>query len=169
MIVIGIILIVVSILGNMERTVYDERREIPIPPMGTATGWAPLPMPDVMGIADVKVVVEWDDATHWVGVTSKEEAVRCEPDSATKISVKCNGDDIEFEVGGPSDTVTSLEWEVESGIWYVCLGQNSGQISGDSTLSADIVATASITTSAMLALLSIGSCMIVGGLLLGRK
>ena len=56
-----------------------------------------------------------------------------------------------------------------SGIWYVCLGQNSGQISGDSTLSADIVATASITTSAMLALLSIGSCMIVGGLLLGRK
>ena len=169
LLVLGVILIGIALAGSFEYHIIDERKEMPIPPMGTATGWAPLPVPDVMGIADVHVSVTWDDETHWLGVTSIEEAERCEPDSTTKISVKCGGNDIEFEVGGPSGDSRTIEWDVVSGSWYACIGQNSGELSLDSTLSADISVTASMTTSAMIALIGIGGVLIVVGLLLGRR
>ena len=169
LIVIGAILVIIALAGSLQYDVMQERKEIPIPPMGTATGWAPLPIPDVMGIADVHVSVVWDDETHWMGVTSIEEAQRCDPNQETKISIKCSGNDIDFEVGGPSIGSTTIEWDVESGAWYACVGQNTGQLSSDSTLTADIRVTASMTTSAVVALAGIGGALIVAGLLLSRR
>ena len=169
LLVLGVILIGIALAGSFEYRIIDERKEFPIPPMGTATGWAPLPVPDVMGIADVHVSVTWDEETHWLGVTSIEEAERCDPDSSTRISVKCGGDDIEFEAGGPSTGSTTIEWDVISGSWYACVGQNSGELSLDSTLSADISVTASMAAPAVITLIGVGGALIVAGLLLGRQ
>ena len=94
---LGIIILLAALLGSVEYTVYESTEEISMPPMASATGWQPLPIPDVMGVVDLKVTAEWDGA-YWLGVASIEEAQRCDPDSQTKVSITSSGNDIDIEI-----------------------------------------------------------------------
>ncbi len=166
---LGIIILLIAILGRMDYTVYESTEEVSMPPMASATGWQPLPIPDVMGVVDLEVTAEWEGGVYWLGVASKEEAQRCEPDSETKISLTCSGNDIDFEIGGPNTENSEINWKVESGEWYASVGQNSGSFGQVSKLSVSLQATASLSSSAFTVLLGIGGGTMLLGLVLSRR
>ena len=67
-----------------------------------------------MGVVDLDVTAQWE-GVYWVGVASIDEAQRCEPDSETKVSLTCSGNNIDFVVGGPNTDDSEINWKVESG------------------------------------------------------
>ncbi|MAT49345.1 MAG: hypothetical protein CMA27_05890 [Euryarchaeota archaeon] len=165
---LGVIILVIAFLGRMDYTVYESTEEISMPPMASATGWQLLPIPDVMGVVDLEVTAEWE-GVYWVGVTSKEEAQRCDPDPETKVSLTCSGNDIDFEIGGPNTVDSSINWKVESGEWYAAVGQSSGSFTQVSTLSVNLQATASLNAQTFSILLGISGGTMLLGLLLNRR
>ena len=165
---LGIIILLAALLGSVEYTVYESTEEISMPPMASATGWQPLPIPDVMGVVDLKVTAEWDGA-YWLGVASIEEAQRCDPDSQTKVSITCSGNDIDFEIGGPNTENSEINWKVESGEWYAAVGQNSGALGQVSKLSVNLQATASLSSSTFTILLGLSGGTMLLGLVLNRR
>ena len=165
---LGVIILVIAFLGRMDYTVYESTEEISMPPMASATGWQPLPIPDVMGVVDLEVTAEWE-GVYWVGVTSKEEAQRCDPDSNTKVSLTCSGNNVDFEIGGPQSGDNTINWIVESGEWYACVGQNGGTLGQTEDLSVDISVDASLTSSAFFTLAGIGLGLMTLGFILKRR
>ena len=165
---LGIIILLAALLGSVEYTVYESTEEISMPPMASATGWQPLPIPDVMGVVDLEVTAEWEGA-YWLGVASKEEAQRCDPDSQTKVSITCSGNDIDFEIGGPNTENSEINWKVESGEWYAAVGQNSGALGQVSKLSVNLQATASLSSSTFTILLGLSGGTMLLGLILNRR
>ncbi len=166
---LGIIFLVIAIAGKIDYTVYESTEEIPLPPMGSATGWAPLPIPDVMGVVDLEVTASWEGDVYWLGVASIEEAQRCDPDKTTKVSLTCSGNDVDFVIGGPQTGSTTINWFVESGEWYACVGQNGGTLGQTGDLSANIVVNAKLTSSAFFTLMGIGAGFIGLGLVLKKR
>tara|TARA_Y100000588_G_C14130254_1_gene871265 strand:+ start:126 stop:647 length:522 start_codon:yes stop_codon:yes gene_type:complete len=166
---LGFIFLVIALAGSMDYTVHKSTENIALPPMGSATGWEPLPIPDVMGLIDVDVTADWEGDVYWLGVTSKEEAQRCDPDTKTRVSLTCSGNDIDFEVGGPSAAGSAINWNVESGEWYACVGQNSGTFGQTSELSVNLHATASLAPTAFTALLGLSGAMMLLGLFLRKS
>ena len=166
---LGIIFLIIALAGSINYTVYESTEEIPLPPMGSATGWAPLPIPDVMGLVDLKVTTAWEGDSFWLGVASKDEAQKCDPDTTTKISLTCSGNDVDFEIGGPNTENSIIEWDVESGEWYACVGQNSGTFGQTSKLKADVTVTASLTSSGFTALLGISGLTMLLGVVLKKR
>ena len=71
---LGFIFLVIALAGSVDYTVHKSTENIALPPMGSATGWEPLPIPDVMGLIDVDITADWEGDVYWLGVTSKEEA-----------------------------------------------------------------------------------------------
>ena len=166
---LGIIFLLIAVAGKVEYTVYESTEDLPLPPMGSATGWAPLPIPDIAGLVDLEVTASWEGSIYWLGVTSIEEAQRCDPDSSTKVSLTCSGNDIDFEVGGPQSSSTTIDWSVESGEWYACIGQNEGTLGQSNGLLVDIEVNAKLTNTAAATLMGIGIGFIVLGLILKRR
>ena len=165
---LGIIILAIAFIGRMDYTVYESTEEISMPPMASATGWQALPIPDVMGVVDLDVTAEWE-GVYWVGVTSIEEAQRCDPDPETKVSFTCSGNDIAFEVGGPNTDNSKINWKVGSGQWYAAVGQSSGSFGQVSTLSVDLHATASLSAQTFTILLGISGGTMLLGLVLNRR
>ncbi len=166
---LGIIFLLIAVAGKVEYTVYESTEELPLPPMGSATGWAPLPIPDIAGLVDLEVTASWEGSIYWLGVTSIDEAQRCDPDAQTKVSLTCSGNDIDFEVGGPQSSSTTINWSVESGEWYACIGQNGGSLGQINDLSVDIEASAKLTNTAAGILMGVGLGFILLGLILKRR
>tara|TARA_B100001996_G_C18671085_1_gene596761 strand:+ start:125 stop:646 length:522 start_codon:yes stop_codon:yes gene_type:complete len=166
---LGIIFLLIAAAGSGNYTVYESTEEIPLPPMGSATGWAPLPIPDIAGLIELEVTASWEGSVYWLGVTSIEEAQRCDPDSNTKVSLTCSGNDINFEAGGPGSGSTTINWFVESGEWYACVGQNGGTLGQTEDLSANIAVNASLTSSAFFQLVGIGVGLILLGIILKKR
>ena len=108
---LGIIILAIAFIGRMDFNVYESTEEISMPPMASATGWQVLPIPDVMGVVDLDVTAEWE-GVYWVGVASIDEAQRCEPDSETKVSLTCSGNNIDFVVGGPNADDSEINWKI---------------------------------------------------------
>ena len=165
---LGLIFLLIAVAGRFDYTVYESTEEISMPPMATATGWQSLPIPDVMGVVDLEVTAEWD-GVYWVGVASKDEAQRCDPDSETKVSLTCSGNDIDFKVGGPDTEDSRINWMVDSGEWYAVVGQNSGSFGQVSTLNVNLQATASLSAQTFSVLLGISGGTMLLGLLLNRR
>ena len=166
---LGIIFLLIAIAGAGNYTVYDSTEEIPLPPMGSATGWAPLPIPDIAGIVELEVTASWEGSVYWLGVASIEEAQRCDPDSNTKVSLTCSGNNVDFEIGGPQSEDNTINWLVESGEWYACVGQNGGTLGQTEDLSVDISVDASLTSSAFFTLAGIGLGLMTLGFILKRR
>ena len=166
---LGIIFLIIAVAGKMDYTVYESTEEIPLPPMGSATGWVPLPIPDIMGVVDLEVTASWEGEVYWLGVTSIEEAQRCDPDKTTKVSLTCSGNSVDFVAGGPQIDSTTINWFVESGEWYACVGQNSGTFGQTEDLSANIAVNASLGSSAFFALTGIGIGLVALGLVLKKR
>ncbi|MED5271473.1 MAG: hypothetical protein VX613_01130 [Candidatus Thermoplasmatota archaeon] len=166
---LGIIFLLIAIAGAGNYTVYDSTEEIPLPPMGSATGWAPLPIPDIAGIVELEVTASWEGSVYWLGVASIEEAQRCDPDSNTKVSLTCSGNNVDFEIGGPQSEDNTINWLVESGEWYACVGQNGGTLGQTDDLSVDISVDASLTSSAFFTLAGIGLGLMTLGFILKRR
>ncbi|MED5485386.1 MAG: hypothetical protein VYE59_02085 [Candidatus Thermoplasmatota archaeon] len=166
---LGIIFLLIAIAGAGNYTVYDSTEEIPLPPMGSATGWAPLPIPDIAGIVELEVTASWEGSVYWLGVASIEEAQRCDPDSNTKVSLTCSGNNVDFEIGGPQSGDNTINWLVESGEWYACVGQNGGTLGQTEDLSVDISVDASLTSSAFFTLAGIGLGLMTLGFILKRR
>jgi len=166
---LGIIFLLIAIAGAGNYTVYNSTEEIPLPPMGSATGWAPLPIPDIAGIVELEVTASWEGSVYWLGVASIEEAQRCDPDSNTKVSLTCSGNNVDFEIGGPQSGDNTINWLVESGEWYACVGQNGGTLGQTDDLSVDISANASLTSSAIFTLTGIGLGLMTLGFILKRR
>jgi len=127
-----------------------------------------LPIPDVMGVVDLDVTAQWE-GVYWVGVASIDEAQRCEPDSETKVSLTCSGNNIDFVVGGPNTDDSEINWKVESGEWYAVVGQNSGSFGQVSSLTVNLQATASLSGQTFTVLLGIGGGTMLLGLILNRQ
>jgi hypothetical protein len=166
---LGIITLLIALAGSMDYTVYNTTEEIPLPPMGSATGWQALPIPDVMGILELNVETSWESDVYWLGVTSIEEAERCDPDKDTKISFKCSGNNINFEIGGPDLEDSNINWEVTAGEWYACVGQNSGTVGQMSSLEVNIKADATLKSSVFSTLLGVGGLLILLGIIIKRR
>lgn len=166
---LGIIFLIIAFAGSIDYNVYESTEEIPLPPMGSATGWAPLPIPDIMGLVDLKVTATWEGDVYWLGVASLEEAQRCAPDATTKVSFTCSGNNVDFEIGGPQTEGSKINWDVESGDWYACVGQNSGSFGEMSELTADISVTATLSSSAFTVLLGFGGLTMLLGLILKKR
>ena len=166
---LGIIFLLIAIAGAGNYTVYNSTEEIPLPPMGSATGWAPLPIPDIAGIVELEVTASWEGSVYWLGVASIEEAQRCDPDSNTKVSLTCSGNNVDFEIGGPQSGDNTINWLVESGEWYACVGQNGGTLGQTEDLSVDISVDASLTSSAFFTLAGIGLGLMTLGFILKRR
>ena len=166
---LGIIFLLIAVAGSGNYTVYDSTEEIPLPPMGSATGWAPLPIPDIAGIVELEITASWEGSVYWLGVASIEEAQRCDPDSNTKVALTCSGNNVDFEIGGPQSGDNTINWIVESGEWYACVGQNGGTLGQTEDLSVDISANASLTSSAFFTLAGIGLGLMTLGIILKRR
>jgi len=166
---LGILFLLLAVAGNGNYTVYESTEDIPLPPMGSATGWAPLPIPDVMGVIDLEVTASWEGDVYWLGVASIDEAQKCDPDKTTKVSLTCSGNDVDFEIGGPQTDSTTINWFVESGEWYACVGQNSGSLVQMEDLSVNLVVNAELNSSALIMLTSIGIGFIVLGFVLKKR
>ena len=165
---LGIVILAIAFIGRMDYNVYDSTEEISMPPMASATGWQVLPIPNVMGVVDLDVTAEWE-GVYWVGVASIDEAQRCEPDSETKVSLTCSGNNIDFVVGGPNTDDSEINWKVESGEWYAVVGQNSGSFGQVSSLTVNLQATASLSGQTFTVLLGIGGGTMLLGLILNRQ
>lgn len=166
---LGIIFLIIAFAGSIDYNVYESTEEIPLPPMGSATGWAPLPLPDVMGLVDLNVNATWEGDAYWLGVTSLEEAQRCDPDAKTKVSLTCSGNTVEFVIGGPQTDDSTINWDVEAGEWYACVGQNSDSFGEISKLTANISVTASLSSSAFTVLLGLGGLTMLLGLIIKKR
>ena len=104
-----------------------------------------------------------------MGVTSIDEAQRCDPDPETKISLTCSGNNIDFEVGGPNTDNSEINWKVGSGEWYAVVGQDSGSFGQVSSLTVNLQATASLSGQTFTVLLGIGGGIMLLGLILNRQ
>ncbi|RAH14013.1 MAG: hypothetical protein CMB56_006175 [Methanobacteriota archaeon] len=166
---LGIIVLLIAVGGSIEYNVYNKTEDIPLPPMGSATGWQALPIPDLMGILEIDAKASWENEAYWLGIASVDEAERCEPDKETKVSITCSGNNINFEVGGPSSKDSIINWDVEAGEWYACVGQNSGTFGQMSSLNVDVQVDAKLKTSVTYILLGVSGLLMMLGIIIRKR
>lgn len=143
----GIILTLLTLVGWIGVDAYNEEiTNLPVPPINTSTGWSeqPIPVYDTYGIASIDIEVKWNDEDVWMGIAPVSEKEKCSPINGIST---CGSSDVSFVAGGPNHDSTSFDWQMEEGIWYAVIGDESSSISGmtDAEITAHISTSPTVT------------------------